>query len=82
MQDYKTPLRQFIEDNFVMGNGKSFGDADSLLKRHIIDSTGVVELVMFLEETWAVTVEDTDIVPANLDSLDHLQAFLTRKLGA
>lgn len=82
MQDYKTPLRQFIEDNFVMGNGKSFGDADSLLKRHIIDSTGVVELVMFLEETWAVTVEDADIVPANLDSLDHLQAFLARKLGA
>ena len=83
MQDYKAPLRQFIEENFMMGStGKTFSDADSFMARHIIDSTGFLELVLFLEETWGVTVEDDEMVPENLDSLDHLQGYLTRKRAA
>jgi acyl carrier protein len=81
MQDFKTPLRKFIEDNFMMGsNGPVFTDADSFMERRIIDSTGFLELVLFLEETWGVTVDDDDMVPENLDSLDHLQSYLSRKL--
>jgi len=47
---------------------------------HIVDSTGFLEVIMFLEETWGITVEDDEVVPENLDSLDGLQAYLTRKL--
>ena len=83
MQDFKTPLRKFIEDNFMMGaKGTAFTDGDSFMKKHVIDSTGFLELIMFLEDTWGVTVDDDEMVPENLDSLDALQAFLTRKVAA
>lgn len=83
MQDFKKPLRRFIEENFLMGSsGLDLSDADSFMARHIVDSTGFLELVMFLEETWDVTVEDDEMVPENLDSLDALQGYLTRKLKA
>jgi acyl carrier protein len=82
MQDFKTPLRRFIEENFIMGSsGPELSDTDSFMERHIIDSTGFLELVMFLEETWGVTVEDDDMIPENLDSLDALQGYLSRQLG-
>jgi acyl carrier protein len=83
MRDYKADLRKFIEDNYILGlNGPAFADADSFMDRRIIDSTGFLELVMFLEETWGVVVADDEMVPENLDSLDQLQAYLTSKLGA
>ena len=81
MPDYKVQLRRFIEDTFIVGSeGASFSDQDSFMDRHIIDSTGFLELVMYLEETWGVSVEDDEIVPENLDSLDGLQGYLTGKL--
>ena len=83
MRDYKADLRRFIEDNYIIGSsGPAFADADSFMDRRVIDSTGFLELVMYLEETWGVTVADDEMIPENLDSLDHLQAYLTRKLGA
>ena len=83
MKDFKTPLRKFIQDNSLMGSARPASpDAHSIMTRRIIDSTGFLELVMFLEETWGVTVQDDEMVPENLDSLDALQAYLTRKLGA
>ncbi len=81
MFDYKTPLREFIQENFMLGaQGADFSDGDSFMRKHIIDSTGFLELVLFLEESWGVTVEDDELVPENLDSLDSLQDFLTRKV--
>lgn len=79
MPDYKEPIRRFIEDTFIMASGPTFGDSDSFMEHHIIDSTGFLEVIMFLEETWNITVEDDEVVPENLDSLDGLQAYLTRK---
>lgn len=83
MRDFKVQLRQFIEGTFIIGsNEPAFGDGDSFMDRRVIDSTGFLELILYLEETWGITVEDDEIIPENLDSLDHLQAYLTRKLGA
>ena len=83
MADFKVRLRGFIEDNYIIGqNGPGFTDADSFMDRRIIDSTGFLELVMYVEETWGITVADDEMIPENLDSLDHLQAYLTRKLDA
>jgi acyl carrier protein len=83
VRDFKAQLRQFIEDNFIMGPSEpAVSDADSFMERRVIDSTGFLELIMYLEETWGVTVTDDEVIPENLDSLDHLQGYLTRKLSA
>jgi len=74
-------LRQFIIDNFLFGqDGDGLSDGDSLLDQGIVDSMGVMELVGFLEATYGITIEDQELIPDNLDSIDKLVKFLTRKL--
>ena len=82
MQDKKTQVRSFIEQNFIMGaRATPFTDTDSFIEHHIIDSTGFLELITFIEETWGIVVDDNDMVPENLDSLQAIDAFLARKHG-
>ena len=70
-------------DNFMMGSSpEDLSETDSFMGRHIIDSTGFVELISFLEETFGIKVADQDIVPANLDSLQNIEQFIARKLAA
>ena len=79
----KAQLRRFIEDNFIMGaQAPSLADGDSFLERHVLDSTGFLELVAFLEETFGIKVADDEMVPENLDSLDNIAQFLARKGAA
>ncbi|HTM10594.1 MAG TPA: acyl carrier protein [Verrucomicrobiae bacterium] len=79
----KEILRQFIRDNFLFGlQGESFSDDDSLLEKRIIDSTGVLELIAFLEENFGVKVQDDELLPENLDSINRLVRFLEKKLKA
>jgi acyl carrier protein len=80
--DIKSRVRAFIADNFILGEGsKDLGDSDSFMQRHVIDSTGFLELVTFLEETYGFSVADEEMIPDNLDSLDNLDAYVRRKLG-
>jgi acyl carrier protein len=73
-------LRQYVIDNFLFGEGGSeLKNEDSFMERGIIDSTGVLELVAFLEEKFQVTVEDEDLIPANLDSINNLLLYLKKK---
>ena len=82
MPDIKQQVRAYIFDNFLMGaQGASFGDADSFMEQHVLDSTGFLELITFLEETYAIKVDDEEMVPENLDSLDNVDAFVQRKLA-
>lgn len=79
--EIKQALKQFIVSNFMMGMpAQSLGDDDSFLERSIIDSTGVLELVNFLEEEFSITVRDDELLPENLDTLNALEGFVTRKL--
>jgi acyl carrier protein len=76
----KQILRQFIVSNFMMGlPAQTLGDDDSFLERSIIDSTGVLELVNFLEEQFSITIRDDELLPENLDTLNALEGFVTRK---
>ena len=76
----KSQVRQFILDNFMMGRDQDeLKDSGSLLEMNIIDSTGVLELVGFLEETFEITIEDDELIPENLDSLDRIENFINRK---
>jgi len=78
--DTRTALREFITENFMMGmDPEELTDSGSLLELGIIDSTGVLELVGYLEEKFGIHVDDSDLVPENLDSIDNLIKFLGRK---
>ena len=73
-------IRQYIADNFLFSeDGYQLSDEASFLEEGIVDSTGVLELVMFVEDTFNTTVEDDEIVPENLDSVAQLAAYIRRK---
>ena len=76
-------VRNFVVENFLFGQSSAVPDDEaSLLENGVIDSTGVLELVSFLEEHFQVQVEDEELVPENLDSLRRLSDFVRRKRAA
>ncbi len=80
MQDIKGTVRQYILQNFLMGDmGVQLKDDQSFLDHHIIDSTGFIELVTFLESTWNIQIQDEEMIPENLDSLDCIERFVRSK---
>lgn len=75
-------LRAFVLDNFLFGDESRMPAGDvSLLGAGVIDSTGVLELIEFLEEEFHISVEDSETVPENLDSFDGLERYVGFKLG-
>ena len=72
-------IRDFVTSNFYVADPKSLEDRTSLLDQGIIDSTGVLEVIMFIESTFGVTVEDSEMLPENLDSIERIAAFVARK---
>jgi len=74
-------LREFVIANFYIPPGIRIDESTSFLEQGIIDSTGVLELVTFIEDHFGVTVRDEDLVPANFDSLRTLAAFVDRMQG-
>ena len=79
--NFRADIRRFVTDNFLFGqNGSSLTDDESFLDGGIIDSTGVLELVGFLEQQYRISVSDDELVPDNLDSIDKVSTFVHRKL--
>ena len=74
-------VREFIVENFLYGQERAFKDDDSFLGEGIVDSTGVLQLVSHLEETYGITVEDEDLTPENMDSINSVVAYLSRKMN-
>jgi acyl carrier protein len=73
-------IRQHIVDNFIYGgDGRELGLEQSLLETGIVDSTGVLELVFFVEETFGIKVKDEELVPRNFDSIAKLAAYVRQK---
>jgi len=79
MSELKSQIRDFIIENFLFGNANGLKDDTSFLEEGIIDSTGVLELVTFLEENFEIQVEDEELIPENLDSIDNVTGYLERK---
>ena len=75
-------IRDFVVMNFLFGKGDDLRDDESLLENGVIDSTGVLELVSYLQERFDMRIEDDEIVPANLDSIRNLVQFVSRKTGS
>ena len=74
-------IQDYLVKNFLLGEKMSISPTTSLLGEGILDSTGVLELVTFLEEEFGVQVGDSEMIPENLDSLANLTAFVQRKLA-
>ena len=75
----KTKVRAFMLSNFYVPDASALKDDASLLDQGVIDSTGVLEVIGFLEETFGITVEEDEMVPENLDSIDRIGAYIGRK---
>ena len=75
----KQAIREFIIENFLFGEANGLEEETSFLENGIIDSTGILELVTYLEETFGIEVEDEELVPENLDSIANVVKYLTAK---
>lgn len=75
-----TRLREFIGESYLFGDvGRMPGDDDSLMGTGIIDSTGVLELIEFIEEEFGIHVDDSETIPENLDSVAGLVGYISAK---
>jgi acyl carrier protein len=79
--DIQREIRGFLVDTFLFGRSEELRDDAPLMDR-VIDSHGVVELVVFLQDRFAIRVEDDEVITDNLDSVNKAVAYVTRKLGA
>ena len=79
--DIREQVRDFLVEQFLLGDATGLDTAASLLATGVLDSTGVMELVLFLEETYVFQVADEEMLPENLDSVDNIVRFVARKLA-
>ena len=75
-------VRYFIIENFLFGDDNGLNEETSFLEEGIIDSTGILELVEFLEQEFGIQIADEELTPENLDSLARISAFLPAKIQA
>ena len=81
--DVKPKLKEFLISNFLFSEDTvQFTDDDSFLEKGIIDSTGILELIEYLEDTYSVAIEDNELIAENLDSMNNVESFIFRKLRA
>ena len=73
-------LKNYILENYLFTDDQSaLNDSDSFMEQDIIDSTGIMEVVFFLEEEFDIQVQDEEMIPENLDSIDNLVAFVEKR---
>jgi acyl carrier protein len=76
----ESKIRSFILDNFIFSDDDdALKNDDSFLDNGILDSTGILEVIFFLDEEFSIKVNDDELIPENLDSVDRLAAFIKRK---
>ena len=77
--ELKRQIREFVTTNFYVADPKALEDSTSLLDQGIIDSTGVLEVIVFVETTFGIAIEDSEMLPENLDSIERIAAYVARK---
>jgi acyl carrier protein len=80
MSDIEVQIRQYVCENFILGQEElKLADHHSFLDSGIIDSTGILELVAFIEESFAIEILDEEMIPENLDSISNAANFIRSK---
>lgn len=83
MQEVAQEVRGFVVDNFLFGEGEAkFSNEDSFLDNGLIDSMGILTLVEFVKQKYAISIEDEDLVPDNWDSVHRIASFVQARLAA
>lgn len=80
MDSISLEIRQFIVQNFLFGDDQGLQNDTSFMQSGIIDSTGILELVNYIEQTHGIRIQDDELIPENLDSIDNLHQFLQKKV--
>lgn len=80
-EEIRAQLHQFIQKNFLFDDKTKVGDDQSLLGSGVVDSTGILELINFLEETTKVKFNDSELVADNFDTIARIAAFVEKKLS-
>ncbi len=79
----RAQIRDFVKMSFLFdGSNAELDDTASFMEAGIVDATGVLELVLFVEETWGLNVENADLLPENFDSVEALAGYVERGLAA
>lgn len=81
MNENREQLRTYIVDNFLFGDDKGLEDSTSFLESGMIDSTGILEVISYLEDNFPIKIEDNELIPENLDSISNILSFIERKLA-
>ena len=82
MMDTKVQqIRTFIVETFLFGDDSTLQDDTSFIQNGIIDSTGILELVNYIEQTYNIKIQDSELIPENLDSLNNIGKFLDQKIA-
>jgi acyl carrier protein len=82
LMDHMENIRNFIIENFLFGDAEKLEDETSFLDSGIIDSTGILELIAFLEENCDISINDDEMLPENFDSLNNISVYLSGKLNS
>lgn len=80
--DLQDSIRQFVITNFYVADAAALKNEQSLLDAGIVDSTGVLEIISFVEREFSITVADAEMLPENLDSVTNIARFVARKRGS
>jgi len=72
-------IRSFVIETFLFGEYERLTDTTPLLESHIVDSTGILEIVMFLEDRYGIRIEDNELTPDNLNSIERIASMLKKK---
>ncbi len=72
-------IRAFVIETFLFGNPERLTDTTPLLESHIVDSTGILEIVMFLEDRYGIRIEDNELTADNLNSIERIASMLKKK---
>lgn len=81
MKDISAKIRNYIVTTFLFGDNSKVGDETSFLENSILDSTGMLELISFIEQEFALSIDPSELVPDNLDSVKNVTEFIERKKG-
>jgi acyl carrier protein len=81
MENVKQEIRQFVVTNYCFGQEAALGNEESCIENGVIDSTGILELVSFLEQRYMIDVDSEEIIPENLDTIDRMAQFVSKKLA-
>lgn len=80
--DIQQRVKQFIIQNFYISDVTALTNDSSLITTGVVDSTGMLEVIAFLEEEYKFTIEDAEMIPANLETIDQIAAFVNNKQSA